>query len=68
MNFITEKHIHNTRRNVPTLLAEPKCHTTAGLRHSRNYGPRLYNSVLKNNPDLSNLHILKFKNKVKMFV
>ena len=34
---------------------ETKCHTTAGMKHRINFGPRLYNSLIKSNPDVTDL-------------
>lgn len=63
--FISSDHGHNTRRyNISLPLIEPKCKTEAGLRHSSNYGPRLYNDFIKRNPKLKLLNNTLFKKQV----
>ena len=65
-NFTNDPHVHSTRQNCNYFLKVglPKCHTTAGLKHSRNFGPRVYNSLIKANPELSNLTHIDLKEKL----
>ena len=57
-------HYYSTRKNEVYFLQETKCHTTAGMKHSINFGPRLYNSLIKSNPELHELSKTKFKKKL----
>ena len=42
---------------------EPKCSTFAGLKHSRNFGPKFHNCILTLKPELINLNFNTLKNK-----
>ena len=41
-NFKIVPHYYSTRKNEVYFLQETKCHTTAGMKHSINFRPRLY--------------------------
>ena len=56
---------YNTRRNDLINLAEPKCSTTLGLRHSANFGPRLYNRFINAYPQLESSNLYRFKRILK---
>ena len=60
-NFNTFWHTRNTRRNNLFNFTESKYLTTAGLKHSSNYGLKLYNNFIYQFPDLEHNSILKFK-------
>ena len=64
-SFKTDSHDYHTRRNDYCLLHEPKCSTSAGSKHARNFGPKFYNSIIKDRPELSKLNPSRFKNKIK---
>ena len=50
------------------LSIETKYQTTAGMKHSINFGPRLYNSLIKSNPELHELSKTKFKKKIRVLI
>ena len=62
-NFKIEPHYYSTRKNDVYFLQETKCHTTAGMKHSINFVPRFYNSLIKSNPELHELSKTNFKKK-----
>ena len=66
-NFKIVPHYYSTRKNV-YFLQETKCHTTAGMKDSINFGPRLYNSLIKSNPELHELSKTKFKKNIRVLI
>ena len=64
-NFNTFWHARNTRRNNLFHFTESKFLTTAGSKHSFNYGLKLYNNFIYQFPELEHNNILKFKLKIK---
>lgn len=66
--FVAQPHAHNTRRNEILKLVEPKYFTSAALLHSTNYGPRLYNSIIKFHPELTTLSNEIFRSRIKKFI
>ena len=67
-NFKIVPHYYSTRKNELYFLQETKCHTTAGMKHSINFGPRLYNSLIKSNPELHEISKTKFKKKIRVLI
>ena len=60
-DFNTFCHTRNTRRNNLFNFTDSKYLTTAGLKHSSNYGLKLYNNFIYKLSDLEHNSTLKFK-------
>lgn len=63
--FVLQTHNYDTRRNINSTLVEPKCLTSAGLKHSINFGPRLYNALTKLHPELLTCNPLTYNKKIR---
>lgn len=62
------KHTYDTK-NMNTLhLYEPKCKTNIAFKHSSNYGPRIYNKLTRNHPEIINANNREFKKISKNFI
>ena len=63
--FKSNQHIYSTRRQQTFIpLIEPKCNTSAAMRHCTGYGPRLYNKLISQHPNLLNMNNYQFKKEI----
>lgn len=63
--YKSTRHEYSTRRQTSVFpLIEPKCNTSAALKHGASFGPRLYNTLTNKFPTLKNIKIERFKREI----